>query len=67
MRLTTRRIVAIAALALTTFAATHAADVSRQAGIIYEGGATAHTTIQAGIIYEGGATARISAPQGIIL
>ncbi len=52
MRLTARRIVAIAALALTTFAATHAADVSRQAGTIYEFSVHTHTTVQAGTIYE---------------
>ncbi len=66
MRLTARRIVAIAALALTTFAATHAGDVSRQAGIIYQDHCTAHTTIQAGIIYQDHSTAHAAAPNGII-
>ncbi len=52
MRLTTRRIVAIVALALTTFAATHAGDMSRQAGGITEYSANTHATIQAGGITE---------------
>ncbi len=52
MRLTARRIVAIAALALTTFAATHAGDVSRQAGNIFELRVATHSTIQAGNIFE---------------
>ena len=52
MRLTTRRIIAIAALALTTFAATQVGDVSRQAGGIIEFTPTTHATVQAGGIIE---------------
>ena len=52
MRLTARRIVAVAALALTTFAATHAGDMPRQAGGIFELRMTAHATVQAGGIFE---------------
>ncbi len=51
MRLTARRIVAIAALTLTTFAATHAGDMSRQAGGMIDFGMvkqSTHATIQAG-------------------
>ncbi len=54
MRLTARRFVAIAALALTTFAATHASDAARLAGGHYEFGISAHTTVQAGGHYEFG-------------
>ena len=54
MRLTARRIVAVAALALTTFAATHAGDMSRQAGGVIEFNANTHTTVQAGGVIEFG-------------
>lgn len=52
MRFTGRRIIAIAALVVTTFAATHMGDMSRQAGGITEFGANTHTTVQAGGITE---------------
>ncbi len=67
MRLTARRFVAIAALALTTFAATHIADVSRQAGTIVELRATTHTTVQAGTIVELRATTHTITPAGTIV
>jgi hypothetical protein len=64
MRLTARRIVAIAALTLTTFAATHAGDVSRQAGGIFEHASATHTTIQAGGIFEHASTTYAATPDG---
>ncbi len=63
MRLTARRIVAIAALALTTFAATHAGDLSRQAGGLYQDHLTAHVIVQAGGLYQDHFTAH-AAPNG---
>ncbi len=57
MRLTARRIVAITALALTTFAATHAGDMPRQAGGVIDFGKvkqSTHVTIQAGGVIDFG-------------
>ncbi len=67
MRLTTRRIVAIAALALTTFAATHAGDMPRQAGGILEHVSITHTTMQAGGILERASPIQVITPNGGIL
>jgi len=53
MRFTARRIIAIAVLALTTFGATHATHVSRQAGITYGSGASALVVRPNGTIYQG--------------
>jgi len=64
MRLTARRIVAIAALTLTTFAATHTGDVSRQAGGIFQDHFTAHATVQAGGIFQDHFTAHAATPNG---